>query len=69
MPPEIKGFLEALRGDAMLTRHFPLIEVSGFKANSGKGVKQPFTSFSVVGLPRAAPTRTAADSTKKASPP
>jgi hypothetical protein len=69
VPPEIEGFLAALRGDATLTRHFPLIEVSGFKTNSGKGVKQPYTSFSVVCLPRAEPTKPAADSTKKAAPP
>ncbi|HKI21170.1 MAG TPA: hypothetical protein VKA15_24975, partial [Isosphaeraceae bacterium] len=69
VPPEIEGFLAALRGDAMLKRHFPLIEVTGFKANSGKGGKHSFTSYSVVCLPKAEPIRTAAEPTKKATPP
>jgi hypothetical protein len=69
VPPEIEGFLAALRGDATLTRHFPLIEVSGFKANSGKGARQAYTSYSVVCLPKAEPIRSAVETTKKATPP
>ena len=33
LPQEIDGFLAALRADATLKRHFPLIEVAGFRAN------------------------------------
>ena len=69
VPPEIEGFLATLRGDAALTRHFPLIEVSGFKANSGKGTRQSFTSYSVICLPKAEPTKPPADATKNATPP
>jgi hypothetical protein len=58
MPREIDGFLTALRGEPALTRHFPLIEVTGFKLNPGQQGKQPFTSYSVVCLPKAEPTRT-----------
>jgi hypothetical protein len=69
MPPEIEGFLAALRGDATLKRHFPLIEVAGFKTNSAKGTKHAFTSYSVVCLPKAEPIRAAAEPTKKAASP
>jgi hypothetical protein len=69
VPPEIDGFLTALRADPMLKRHFPLIEIPGLKANSGRAGKQPFASYSVVGLPKAEPTRAAAAPIKKATPP
>jgi hypothetical protein len=69
VPPEIDGFLTALRADPMLKRHFPLIEIPGLKANSGRAGKQPFASYSVVCLPKAEPTRAAAAPTKKATPP
>ena len=36
LPQEIDGFLAALRADATLKRHFPLIEVSGFRANPAR---------------------------------
>ncbi len=53
VPREIDGFLAALRGEPMLKRHFPLIEVSGLKANPSKRGEQPFASYSVVCLPKA----------------
>ena len=36
LPPEIDEFLATLRADVTLKRHFPLIEVTGFRANSVK---------------------------------
>jgi hypothetical protein len=69
MSREIDGFLTHLRGEPALTRHFPLIEVTGFKANTGQQGKVPFTSYSVVCLPNAGPNRTAAGPTKTVTPP
>lgn len=64
VPREIDGFLTALRGEPMLKRHFPLIEVSGLKANSSKRGEHPFASYSIVCLPRAEATRTPAAPSK-----
>ncbi|MFI5454616.1 MAG: hypothetical protein ACHRXM_04120 [Isosphaerales bacterium] len=51
MPREIDGFLASLRGELMLKQHFPLIEVSGLKANPGKPGEHSFESYSIVCLP------------------
>lgn len=51
LPQEIDGFLAALRSDATLKRHFPLIEVTGFRANPVKQGAQPSASYSIVCLP------------------
>ena len=51
LPQEIDGFLAALRGDVTLKRHFPLVEVTGFRANPAKQGVDPSASFSVVCLP------------------
>jgi hypothetical protein len=53
MPREIDGFLTHLRGEPSLKRHFPLIEVTSFKTNPGTQGKNPYTSYSVVCLPKA----------------
>ena len=36
LPQEIDGFLTSLRAEPMLKRHFPLIEVTGFRANPAR---------------------------------
>jgi len=59
MPREIDGFLASLRAEPTLKRHFPLIEVSGLKANPGKQGQHPFVSYSVVCLPKGEPIKTA----------
>ena len=51
LPPEIDGFLAWLRGDATLKRHFPLIEVTGFRANAARQGVRPSASYSIVCLP------------------
>jgi hypothetical protein len=51
LPEEIDGFIAALRADATLKRHFPLIEVSGFRANPARAGTQASASYSVVCLP------------------
>jgi hypothetical protein len=51
-PPEIHGFLAALRNEPALTRTFPLIEVTALKANPARDGGRPSASFSIVGLPR-----------------
>jgi hypothetical protein len=58
VPREIDGFLAALRGEPMIKRHFPLIEVSGLKANPSKRGEQPFASYSIVCLPKAEGAKT-----------
>jgi hypothetical protein len=57
LPPEIDGFLTALRAEAALKRHFPLIEVTGFRANPVKLGAQPSATYSVVCLPVADKTK------------
>jgi hypothetical protein len=52
MSREIDGFVTALRGEPALKRHFPLIEVTGYTTNAGQQGKHPFTSYSVVCLPK-----------------
>ena len=51
LPQEIDGFLAALRADATLKRHFPLIEITGFRANPVKQGARPSASYSIVCLP------------------
>jgi hypothetical protein len=53
LPQEVDGFLAALRADETLKRHFPLIEVSGFRANPAKQSAHASASYSVVCLPLA----------------
>jgi hypothetical protein len=53
LPQEIDGFLASLRGDAKLRRHFPLIEVTGFRASAVKQGVRPSASYSIVCLPGA----------------
>jgi hypothetical protein len=53
LPQEVDAFLSALRADAMLKRHFPLIEVSGFRANPARQGARASASYSVVCLPLA----------------
>jgi hypothetical protein len=57
LPQEIDEFLTALRAEATLKRHFPLIEVTGFRANPVKLGAQPSASYSVVCLPGADKTK------------
>jgi hypothetical protein len=52
LPREIDGFLTALRDEPMFKRHFPLIEVSGLKANPPKRGEKQFASYSIVCLPK-----------------
>ncbi len=53
LPQEVDSFLAALRADAKLKRHFPLIEVSGFRANAARAGGRPSASYSIVCLPLA----------------
>jgi hypothetical protein len=64
LPQEIDGFLAALRADATLKRHFPLVEVSGFRANPSRQGSLPSASYSVVCLPIAEKSKNAAGSKK-----
>ncbi len=57
LPPEIDAFLTKLRGDATLKRHFPLIEVTGFRSNPTRAGSTPSASFSVVCLPGSEKTK------------
>ena len=52
LPREIDGFLASLRGEPSLKRHFPLIEVSGLRANPVRQGVPPSASYSVVCLPK-----------------
>ncbi len=60
VPREIDGFLAALRAEPAIKRHFPLIEVSGLKANTSKRGERPFASYSIVCLPKLEANRPAA---------
>jgi hypothetical protein len=60
LPQEIDGFLAALKADATLKRHFPLVEVSGFRANPSRQGSLPSASYSVVCLPIADKGKSAA---------
>jgi hypothetical protein len=51
LPHEIDGFLATLRSDKTLKRHFPLIEVTGYRANPARQGEQPSASYSIVCLP------------------
>jgi hypothetical protein len=53
LPGEIDEFLESLRKDPSLDRDFPLIEVSGLRANPAGPKGHPFASYTVICLPRA----------------
>jgi hypothetical protein len=57
VPSEINDLLTVLRGNPVLTRHFPVIEVSGLRNNPAKRGGQPFASYSVVCLPKTEPTK------------
>jgi hypothetical protein len=51
LPQEVDAFLSALRADTTLKRHFPLIEVSGFRANPARLGGRASAAYSVVCLP------------------
>jgi hypothetical protein len=51
LPQEVDKFLAALRADATLKRHFPLIEVTGFRANAARQGVSASASHSIVCLP------------------
>lgn len=57
LPREIDGFLATVRGESSIKQHFPLIEVSGLRANPVSKGGTPSASYSVVCLPRVEPTR------------
>jgi hypothetical protein len=59
LPQEIDGFIAALRADATLKRHFPLIEVSGYRTNPARQGAVASASYSVVCLPIAEKAKTA----------
>ncbi len=52
LPSEIDGFLASLRKDPTLKRNFPLIEVSGLRANPARQKGRAFASYTVICLPR-----------------
>lgn len=60
LPQEIDSFLAKLRGDRTLKRHFPLSEVTGFRANPAKQGAAASASFSVVCLPGTEKTKKSA---------
>jgi len=60
LPQEIDGFLASLRGDATLKRHFPLIEVTGFRANPARQGVRRSASYSIVCLPSSEKTKNVA---------
>jgi hypothetical protein len=60
LPHEIDGFLIALRRDATLKRHFPLIEVTGFRANPARQGARPSAAYSIVCLPSSEKTKNVA---------
>ncbi len=51
LPKKIDIFLNSLRGEPSLKRHFPLIEVTGLRANPARQGMEPSASYSVVCLP------------------
>jgi hypothetical protein len=53
LPRKIDGFLASLRGESLLKRHFPLIEVTALRANPVRQGVVPSASYSVVCLPKA----------------
>ena len=57
LPQEIDGFLTSLRADATLKRHFPVIEVTGFRANPVKQGAHPSATYSIVCLPGSEKTK------------
>jgi hypothetical protein len=52
LPGEIDRFLASVRGEPAIRRHFPLIEVTGLRANPVRPGGVPSASYSIVGLPR-----------------
>jgi hypothetical protein len=64
LPQEVDSFIAALRADATLKRHFPLVEVSGFRANPSRQGSVPSASYSVVCLPLAEKAKNGAASKK-----
>jgi Tfp pilus assembly protein PilN len=52
LPHEIDGFLASVRSDASIKQHFPLIEVSGLRANPVTPGGAPSASYSIVALPK-----------------
>ncbi len=60
LPKKIDIFLNSLRGEPSLKRHFPLIEVTGLRANPARQGMEPSASYSVVCLPNPGKTASAA---------
>ena len=60
VPREIVGFLATMRNEPTLKRHFPLIEVSGLRANAAQAGNRPFTSYSIMCLPKTESRKTTA---------
>jgi hypothetical protein len=53
LPNEIDSFLASLRVDPSIKRHFPLIEVSGLRANPVTPGGTPSASYSIMAMPKA----------------
>jgi hypothetical protein len=53
LPRELDGFLAALREEASIKRHFPLITVTGLRADPVRKGQAPTASYSVICLPKA----------------
>jgi hypothetical protein len=60
MPREIDAFVGSVRALPALRRHFPLIEVSGLRADQAKRGSRPYASYSIICLPKVETTKTAA---------
>jgi len=60
LPQEVDVFLASLRSDATLNRHFPLINVTGFRANPARQGVSPSASYSIVCLPSSEKTKNTA---------
>ena len=52
MPKEIDELLDSLRGDELLHRDFPLIEVADLKRSQKNTGAKPTVDFSVICLPK-----------------
>jgi len=57
LPPEIDKLLASLRSDKTLKRHFPLVEVTGFRSNPARKDLAAAASYSIVCLPAADKTK------------
>ena len=60
VPREIDGFLATLRDEPTLKSNFPVIEISGLRANAAQAERRPFASYSIICLPKTEPSNTIA---------